>query len=132
MRVAELMQPDVKTIDPDATIADVVVSFADAHISALPVVDRAGRMLGVVSNTDVISVEAEAEERDRRELLHDTAVRDIMTPRTLTIAPDADVRDAAREMLYAEVHRLFVEEDGELLGVISTTDIVRAIATGKI
>jgi CBS domain-containing protein len=132
MRVAELMQPDVKTIDPDATIADVVVSFADAHISALPVVDRAGRMLGVVSNTDVISVEAEAEERDRRELLHDTAVRDIMTPRTLTIAPDADVRDAAREMLYAEVHRLFVEEDGELVGVISTTDIVRAIATGKI
>ncbi|HET8625137.1 MAG TPA: CBS domain-containing protein [Gemmatimonadales bacterium] len=132
MRVADLMQPDVKTIDPDATIADVVVSFADAHISALPVVDRAGRMLGVVSNTDVISVEAEAEERDRRELLHGTAVRDIMTPRTLTIAPEADVRDAAREMLYAEVHRLFVEEDGELVGVISTTDIVRAVATGKI
>jgi CBS domain-containing protein len=132
MRVADLMQPDVKTIDPDATIADAVVSLADAHISGLPVVDRGGRMLGVVSTSDVIAVEAEAEERGRAELLRGTAVRDIMTPRTLTISPEADIREAARQMLYAEVHRLFVASDGELLGVISTTDIVRALATGKV
>ncbi|HEX2451784.1 MAG TPA: CBS domain-containing protein [Gemmatimonadales bacterium] len=132
MKVAELMQPDVRTIDPDASIADVVVSLADAHISALPVVDHAGRMLGVVSHTDVIAVEAEAEERERSELLRDTAVRDIMTPRTLTISPEEDVREAARQMLYAEVHRLFVASGGDLVGVISTTDIVRAVATGKI
>jgi len=132
MRVADVMQPDVKTIDPDAALADVLVSLADAHISALAVVDRAGRMLGVVSNSDVIAVEAEAEERGRAELLRGTAVRDIMTPRTLTISPEADIREAARQMLYAEVHRLFVASDGELLGVISTTDIVRALATGKV
>ncbi len=132
MRVADLMQPDVETIGPDATIADVLVSLADAHISALPVVDRRGRMLGVVSNSDVIAVEAEAEEHGRAELLRGTAVRDIMTPRTLTISPQADIREAARQMLYAEVHRLFVASDGELVGVISTTDIVRALATGKV
>jgi CBS domain-containing protein len=55
-----------------------------------------------------------------------------MTPRPLTIAPDAEVRDAAREMLYAEVHRLFVVADSKLVGVISTSDIVRAVATGKL
>lgn len=132
MRVADLMQPEVKTIDPDATIADVLVSLADAHISALPVVDHAGRMLGVVSNSDVIAMEAEAEERGHTALIRGTAVRDIMTPRTLTISPEADVREAARQMLYAEVHRLFVASNGELLGVISTTDIVRALATGKV
>jgi CBS domain-containing protein len=132
MIVAHVMQPKVRTIDPDASTADVVINFADAHISALPVVDHAGRLLGVVSHTDLIALEAEAEQRDPGELLRGTAVRDIMTLRTLTIAPDADVRDAAREMLYAEVHRLFVEDDGELVGVISTTDVVRAVATGKI
>jgi CBS domain-containing protein len=132
MKVADLMQPDVKTIDPDATIEDVLVSLADAHISALPVVDHGGRMLGVISNSDVIAMEAEAEERGRTALLRSTAVRDIMTPRTLTISPDADLREAARQMLYAEVHRLFVANNGELVGVISSTDIVRAVATGKV
>jgi CBS domain-containing protein len=55
-----------------------------------------------------------------------------MTPHPLTIDPDADVREAAREMLYAEVHRLFVVQHGRLIGVISTSDIVRAVATGRL
>ena len=131
MRVADLMQSDVRTIGLDASIAEVLVSLTDAHVSALPVVDNSGRMLGVVSSSDVIAFEAETEERGRTELKR-TAVRELMTPRPITIAPDADVRDAARQMLYAEVHRLFVEADGELVGVVSTTDIVRALATGKV
>jgi len=57
-------------------------------------------------------------------------VRDIMTPRPLTVSSDADVREAAQQMLYAEVHRLFVTSGNQLVGVISTTDIVRAVAVG--
>jgi CBS domain-containing protein len=132
MRVSELMQPDVKTIGPDATIADLLVSLADARVSGVPVVDRAGRMLGVISNSDVIALEAEAEERGHATLLEETTVRDVMTPRALTISPDADVRDAARQMLYADVHRLFVASEGALVGVISTTDLTRAIAIGRV
>jgi CBS domain-containing protein len=132
MRVSELMQPDVKTIGPDATIADLLVSLADARVSGVPVVDRAGRMLGVISNSDVIALEAEAEERGHAALLEETTVRDVMTPRALTISPDADVRDAARQMLYADVHRLFVASEGALVGVISTTDLTRAIAIGRV
>jgi predicted transcriptional regulator len=55
-----------------------------------------------------------------------------MTPKPLLIESTAEVREAARHMLYAEVHRLFVEENGVLVGVISQTDVVRAVATGKI
>jgi predicted transcriptional regulator len=55
-----------------------------------------------------------------------------MTPRPLTIESTAEVHEAARHMLYAEIRRLLVEEDGVLVGVISQTDIVRAVATGKI
>jgi CBS domain-containing protein len=126
------MRPDVTTIGPDATIADLLVSLADARVSGVPVVDRAGRMLGVISNTDVIALEAEAEERGYAALLEETTVRDVMTPRALTISPDADVRDAARQMLYADVHRLFVASEGALVGVISSTDLTRAIAIGKV
>jgi CBS domain-containing protein len=98
-------------------------------------VDKSGRIIGVVSATDVLTAEAEAEsgtEAVGRDLMLDTSVRDIMTPRPFTVAPDEDVREAARQMLYAEVHRLFVAEGDRLVGVISTTDIVRAVATGKL
>jgi CIC family chloride channel protein len=135
MKVAELMQSNVRTISSEASVAEVVLSLADGHISGLPVVDKGGRIIGVVSATDVLTAEAETESEAAavgRDLMLDTSVRDIMTPRPYTVAPDEDVREAARQMLYAEVHRLFVAEGDRLVGVISTTDIVRAVATGKL
>jgi predicted transcriptional regulator len=65
-------------------------------------------------------------------MLEDTRVQEIMTPRPLMIELSADVAEAARHMLYAEVRRLFVEDNGALMGVISQTDIVQAVATAKI
>jgi CBS domain-containing protein len=133
MKVTELMQPNVRTISSEASVAEVVVSLADGHISGLPVVDNGGRIVGVVSATDVLTAEAEAEGPTMgRDLMEETSVSEIMTPRPYTVAPDEDVREAARQMLYAEVHRLFVAEGDRLVGVISTTDIVRAVATGKL
>jgi CBS domain-containing protein len=133
MKVAELMQANVRTISDDASVAEVVVSLADGHISGMPVVDKGGRIIGVVSATDVMTTEAEAESSAiGREVMEETLVREIMTPRPYTVAPDEDVREAARQMLYADVHRLFVADGDRLVGVISTTDFVRALATGKL
>ncbi|MBW8838297.1 MAG: CBS domain-containing protein [Gemmatimonadetes bacterium] len=90
-------------------------------------------MIGIVSSTDVLTAEAEAEDRDARQALLDaTTVRDVMTPRPYTIAPEEDIREAACQMLYGEVHRLFVAEGDQVVGIITTTDIVRAVATGKL
>jgi CBS domain-containing protein len=133
MTVAELMQRSVKTVRSDASIAEVVVALADAHVSGLPVVDGSGRVIGVVSTTDVLMAEAEAESPGaRRELLEDTAVLEIMSPHPLRVAASEDVREAARQMLYADVHRLLVIEGERVIGIISTTDIVRAVANGKL
>jgi CBS domain-containing protein len=133
MLVAELMQRNVRTVGADATIAEVVVSLADAHISGLPVVDDGGRVVGVISASDVLTAEAETNDSAaRQELLEGTAVREIMTRRPYTVTPETDVREAARQMLYDDVHRLFVTEDGRIVGVVSTTDIVRAVAHGRI
>jgi CIC family chloride channel protein len=133
MRVAELMQRSVKTVGSDASVAEAIVSLADAHISGMPVVDGAGKVIGVLSTTDVLATEAEAEDSATRQtLFENTAVREIMTPRPFTIAPGEDIREAARQMLYADVHRLFVAEGDKVVGIISTTDIVRAVATGKL
>jgi CIC family chloride channel protein len=133
MRVRELMQKDVKAVDPEAAVNDAVVGLSDSHISALAVVDGMGRMVGVISSTDILTSEAEAQDAVEREALFEQMmVRDIMTPRPLTVSPDADVREAAQQMLYAEVHRLFVTSNEHVIGVISTTDIMRAVATGHL
>ena len=133
MKVAELMQTDVKTVDLDATVGDAITTLADVHVSALPVTDARGHVVGVLSTTDILGALSETTDPNVREQLFDeTPVCDLMTPRSRVIAPDADILEAARQMLYLDVHRLFVEDDGRLVGVISQTDIVAAVATAKI
>ncbi len=133
MTVAELMQRKVKTVRSQASVAEAIVSLADAHISGMPVVDGAGKVIGVLSTTDVLTAEAEADDpATRQALFENTEVREIMTPRPFIIAPGEDIREAARRMLYTDVHRLFVAEGDQVVGIISTTDIVRAVATGRL
>jgi CBS domain-containing protein len=133
MRVADLMQTDLSTVPPDAPVAEVVQAMADGHVSGLPVVDSDGRVLGVVSATDVLQAAAEHDDRKGRTTLFEhTTARDIMTSGAITIDPDADVREAAQRMLYGEVRRLFVEDKGRLLGVVSQTDIAHAMGSGRL
>jgi CBS domain-containing protein len=127
------MQTDVRTIAPDASIVELVQSLADSRVSGLPVVNPSGRVIGVVSATDVLQATAEQDDaKARRTLFERMTVRDIMTPNPHVIEPDADAREAARHMLYTEVRRLFVEDQGWLVGVISQTDIAHAVGTGRL
>jgi CBS domain-containing protein len=133
MKVAELMQTSLRTISTDATIVDAVVAFAEAQVSALPVLDRLGRAVGVVSTREILKAEGACDSPAARErLFEQTRVLEIMTPWPVTVDPDLDVRQAAQEMLYLNVQRLFVEFDGALVGVISQTDIVAAVGAAKV
>lgn len=133
MRVAELMVSDVKAVAPEMSVADAVALMTEHHISALPVVDTHNRLLGVISTTDILQAAAEASDgRSRQQLFEATEVRELMTTRASTVRLETDVKEAAQQMLYLEVHRLFVEENGQLVGVLSQSDIVRGVATAKI
>lgn len=133
MRVANLMQTDVRAVAPDTTIPRLVQVLADVRVSGLPVVNPEGHVIGVVSAGDVLRLEAArfADPAGTQPLEQVTA-RDIMTPTPHLIGPDADARDAAKHMLYADVRRLFVEDDRRLVGVISQTDIAHAVGTGRL
>jgi predicted transcriptional regulator len=131
--VADIMQSAVRTVAGDTPVSELVAVLAAAKVTGLPVVDARERVIGVVSSTDLIAARAGMRCAAEREILMEqTPVRDIMTPKPLMIASTAQLHEAARHMLYAEVRRLFVEEHGVLVGVISHTDIVRAVATGKL
>ena len=133
MRVAELMQRDVKSIAPDTPIETLVRTLADARVSGLPVVDQSSHVIGVVSAGDALRASARLGDAGATpdSLAHET-VREIMTPEPYVISPDADAREAAKHMLYADVRRLFVEEHGKLIGVITQTDIAHAVGTGRL
>lgn len=132
MKVGDIMRTDVKTVDHDATVSDAIGVLADVHVSALPVTDAHGKVVGVLSTTDILEALSETSDPPAREELFDQPVSDLMTPRSRVIEPAADVSEAAREMLQLGVHRLFVESHGRLVGVISQTDIVAAVAAAKI
>ncbi len=133
MRVGDLMHTNLRTVDPDATIAEAVAILSDGHVSGLPVVDGRRHVLGVITASDVVTAIAEAESpRDRERLFEATRVREIMTPRPQVVTADLNVAEAARTMLYLEMHRLFVVEGPELIGVISQSDIAGAVATAKL
>ena len=87
----------------------------------------------MLSTSDVLQTAAEcASVEERDQLFENTLVQDLMTPNPASVVSDDDVRQAAQQMLYLDVHRLFVVDDGKLTGVISQSDIVRAVAAAKI
>jgi len=133
MRVADIMQTTLRTVGVDDSVADVVTTLAERHVSGLPVVDQRGRLVGVISSTDVLQLLAELPEPlQQTQVLEDLLVRDVMTTKPITVDADTDVQQAAREMLYGEIHRLFVEYEGTLVGVVSQTDIVGAVAGARL
>jgi CBS domain-containing protein len=133
MKVADIMQTTLETIRADDSVADAVVTIAEQHVSGLPVVDERGRLVGVISSTDVLQLLSEVDDAERRsDVLGATLVREVMTAKPVTVEPDADVHAAAQQMLYGEIHRLFVEYDGALVGVLSQSDIVGAVAGARL
>ena len=139
MDVRELMTREVLTVPPDASLKDVAAILAEHGISGLPVCDAAGRVLGVVSEGDILFKAQGARQRlggalawlvDSR--LQSPAKQDArtageaMTSPPITITPDRPAAAAARIMLDRGVNRLPVVRDGTLVGIVTRADLVRA------
>jgi CBS domain-containing protein len=133
MQVAQLMQTHLRTVQAGQTVGEVIESLAEGHISGLPVVDGHGTLTGVITATDVLEGLAEIHDPEAREtFLSATMVNEVMTAPPQSIGPEATVQEAARLMMYLEVHRLMVEDHGRLVGIISTTDLLRALAAERV
>jgi len=136
--VKDLMTPQVVTIGPATPFKEIVARLANHRVSAVPVVDDDGLVLGVVSEADLLLKE-EFPDPDadiplfwtkRRRLERDraaaTTARDLMSVAVVSIAPDATVAEAARRMHTAGVKRLPVlDEGGRLVGILSRVDLLK-------
>lgn len=149
---ADLMTPSPVSIDHGATVPEAAAFLAGRGISAAPVIDDAGRPLGVVSSTDIVCYQSararrllpvlEPDERttpafssreDLKTLVKGlvagrTSVREIMTPTVFQVGPDAPAREVLETMVSRNIRRVYVVDGGGILvGVISATDILRKL-----
>jgi CBS domain-containing protein len=118
--VRDLMTPNPTSIGHGITVREAVALLEGRGIGAALVVNEDGRAVGVLSRSDALrAVLAGTDE---------APVRDVMSPAVIAVRPDADARQAAVLMVRCGVQRVFVmEEDGVPVGVVSTTDLLRAL-----
>lgn len=146
MRVRDLMTAKVLTIGPEAPIKDVAKILVEHRISGLPVCDIEGRVLGVISEGDILYKEHDPTDGHiggplgwivdgspnhlgaikARALTAGTA----MTAPAVTVAPYESVAEAARLMCERRVNRLPVVKDDKLIGIVTRADLVRAFTRG--
>ena len=151
----DLMETHVIAVNSEASLLDVYRLFVEEEISGAPVVDDLGTLVGVVTSTDLLR--ATEEEHDsavvetdylRRELpyttpdwaalpgdfqdrLRERRVSEVMTPRVVTVPPEASAPEIARTLRQSRIHRVFVISDSRLVGIVSSFDILRLVEDWK-
>jgi len=131
--VKDVMTAEVVAVRRDATFKELAAVLRRYRVSALPVVDDAGRVIGVVSEADLLAKEALADPGVMAEVLHRKDVRkaegltagDLMTSPPVTAAPEDQVEQAARMMHFMRIKRLpVVNSGGQLVGIVSRSDVL--------
>jgi CBS domain-containing protein len=124
------MSSPVHTVRPDEDLREAQRRLDGLSISSLAVVDDDGELVGVISMTDLIRVgRRQAGSRGKAALLTlpEMPVSRRMSTDVVTLGPQETVATAARRMVKGRLHRVFVEESGRLVGVLSTKDLMLAI-----
>jgi CBS domain-containing protein len=146
--VREYMDDDPATVTPDTKAEDVARLLGENELHGVPVVNEAGRCVGIVTENDLVMADEEGDlhiphyvelfgglvflepirgfEKRLKKAMAATA-KDMMTEDPQTIEPDADVRAAGRLISKSGHNRLPVVEHGRLVGVITRADVLRAL-----
>jgi len=124
MKVTEILRrkgADVITIWPGASLQSAVERMASRHIGALVVVDDAHKIIGVLTERDVVVALAAGSEKAPA-----LSVKDVMSPRLHTCGPDDTLAELMAVMTEHRVRHLPVVDNGQLLGLVSIGDLVKA------
>lgn len=151
MRTArDIMTPDPVSISPEAPVGEAVKILLDKRYNGLPVVDGAGKLVGVICQSDLVAQQQKLEipsmftlldgfipmpgwtktERDIEKMTALT-VGEAMTPDPTVVRPDMSVEDVASMMVKAKFYTLPVVEDGKIVGIIGKEDILRTLVGKK-
>lgn len=149
--IAEVMTREPITVKAETPLREAIKILAEKRISGLPVVDDAGNLIGIISETDLMWQQAGVTppayfmifdsviylknpveyERELHKALGQT-VGEVMSEKPVTISPDKPLREAAKIMRDRKIHRLPVVDDSEkVIGMLSLSDIIRDMAQSQ-
>jgi len=155
MRAADVMTTEVITIDPNASVQMLAALLAERGISGVPVVDADHRLVGIVSEGDLLhrvetGTERRPEHRQGRRRSwwletvgsnrdfardyvksHGRTVKDVMTREVVTVADTTELADIAMLLETKGIKRVPVVRDGRLVGIVSRANLVRALAAAR-
>lgn len=113
----EIMTATVVTASPDTTVDDLATLLADNSISGVPVVDYLGRVVGIVTEADILTSRP-----------GNRTVESVMTKEVVAVSADETLQEIAFLLSMRRINRVPVLEEGKLVGIISRADVVRALA----
>jgi CBS domain-containing protein len=118
MLAKDIMTKDVITVSPTATVRNLAMTLIKNQISGAPVAGRNGKIIGVVSEADIVAKKGKD-------------VKTIMSKNIISVTEETAVEDIARLMTTHRIKRLPVMRGSNVVGIVSRADIVSAIALGK-
>jgi len=118
MLAKDIMTKKVITVSPLTTVKDLAKSLTENNISGVPVADKTGKLLGIVSATDIVAKGAKQ-------------VKAIMSRKVISVTEDTPVEEIANLFTTHKINRVPVLRGKKLSGIVSRADIVRAIAMGE-
>ena len=131
MKIREIMESKVMAVTEDTLAKDAFESMRSRRFRHLPVVNKENRLVGIVSDRDILNIAVMFEKRPNspeQYLIGDEVkVREIMTAEPTTVSPDDDVGRAVDTMLSLTVSGLPVVDKGKLVGIVTETDLLRLL-----
>lgn len=134
MRAKDIMTTPVVTVSPSTSLKDVAALLVEYGISAVPVVDDTGDILGIVSEADLVGLQSIADPRlhaapaDEGDVVVPLTAEELMSADVMTVTEEEDVTAVARMMLDRAVKRIPVVSGRKVTGIISRREIMKVLA----
>jgi CBS domain-containing protein len=134
MRTRDIMTSPVVTVTPDARLKDVAATLVERGFNAVPVVDERGRLVGIVSEADLLKVDPPPGNGVRfgapptRQGLPPRMAREVMTQAVYTMPENADAAAAARLLLRHGLKSVPVVDGDRVVGIVARRDLLRLVA----
>jgi CBS domain-containing protein len=145
MKAVDVMVHNPITIGPDENVGSAIKLLAEHDVSALPVVDDSGTVVGIISEADLVRREELATDKRRPWWLeaftpatalaeefaksHGRRVREVMSDRVVSAAEDTSLREIANLLERNRIKRVPILRDGKLVGIVSRSNLIQAVAT---
>ena len=118
MQAKDIMTRDIITVPPSMPVKKLAMTLIKNQISGAPVAAKNGKIIGVVSEADIVAKKG-------------TDVKSIMSKKIISVAEDTAVEEIARLMTAEKIKRVPVMSGDRVVGIVSRADIVSAIARGE-